>query len=113
MSAVAFPIEAFAEKGVPGGFAEAQLESEEVKAAAAFAVKAQKKSLEQRARDREDVKLELVCILKAEQQVVAGMNYRLRLNVKLNGVEKTADVVVWWQAWRKPEPYEVTSWEWK
>lgn len=107
----ASPIPAMAERGMPGGFAEAKVDSEEVKAAAAFAVKAQEKAVQPK--DGEAAKLELVCILKAEQQVVAGMNYRLKLKVKQNGAEKTAEAVVWWQAWRKPEPYQLTSWEWK
>jgi hypothetical protein len=33
--------------------------------------------------------------------------------VKHDGVEKTADAVVWWQAWRKPDPYQLTSWTWR
>ena len=57
--------------------------------------------------------LELVRILSAQEQVVAGMNYRLKLRVKLNGAEKDAEAVVWWQAWREPEPYRLTSWRWE
>ena len=57
-------------------------------------------------------RLELIKILRAEEQVVAGMNYRLTLKVKVNGKEKQADAVVWWQNWRKPNPYELTSWRW-
>jgi hypothetical protein len=55
----------------------------------------------------------LVRILGAEQQVVAGLNYRLQLRVTLDGEEKTAEALVWWQAWRKPEPYQLTSWTWR
>ena len=58
-------------------------------------------------------KLELVTILGAEKQVVAGMNYRLQLRVNLNGQEKIATATVCWQAWRKPAPYELTAWSWK
>jgi hypothetical protein len=62
--------------------------------------------------DREEVKLELSKILGAEQQVVAGMNYRLKLRVRVNGNEKQAEAIVWWQSWRKPDPYQLTSWKW-
>jgi hypothetical protein len=33
--------------------------------------------------------------------------------VKLDDTEKEAEAVVWWQAWRKPDPYQLTSWIWK
>ena len=108
----ACPIACMAQQSIPGGYAGASLTNGEVVAAAAFAIKAQ-----QIAMTREgDVKppgLELVTIMGAEQQVVAGMNYRLQLKVKLDGKEKTAEAIVWWQAWRKPDPYKLTSWTWK
>jgi hypothetical protein len=94
-----------------GGYAEAAVNDAEVAAAAAFAVKAQADALREKP-DAPPVKLDLVRIVRAEQQVVAGMNFRLRLKVKLDGVEKTAEAVVWWQAWRKPDPHELTSWRW-
>lgn len=65
------------------------------------------------AKGGQPTKLELVKILGAEEQVVAGMNYRLTLKVTVNGTEKQAEAVVWWQAWRKPAPYELTSWKWE
>jgi hypothetical protein len=40
------------------------------------------------------------------------MTYRLQLRVTLDGEEKTADALVWWQAWRKPESYPWTTWTW-
>jgi hypothetical protein len=40
------------------------------------------------------------------------MKFRLRLKVKHDGREKLAEAVVWWQAWRKPDPHELTSWRW-
>ena len=84
----------------------------EVVAAAAFAIKAQQNAMLEK-KDLESPKLKLVTILQAEQQVVAGTNYRLKLKVKLNGKEKSAEAIVWWQAWRKPDPYQLTSWTWK
>lgn len=86
--------------------------NKEVVAAAAFAIKAQQDAI-QKNTDKEPPKLELVTILQAEEQVVAGMNYRLKFSVKLNGKEKTAEAIVWWQAWRKPDPYQLSSWTWK
>ena len=64
-------------------------------------------------KDGKPAKLKLVKILNAEQQVVAGMNYRLKLSVQQGDEVKTAEALVWWQAWRKPDPYQLTSWTWK
>jgi hypothetical protein len=42
--------------------------------------------------------------------LVAGMNYRLRLKVKVDGKVKEAEAVVW----RKLSgEHELTSWTWK
>ena len=95
-----------------GGYAVGSVTNKEVVAAAAFAIKAQQHAMQEN-KDAEPPKLELATILQAEQQVVAGVNYRLKLKVKLNGTEKTAEAIVWWQAWRKPDPYRLTSWAWK
>jgi hypothetical protein len=108
----ACPIAGLAQQSKPGGYATASVTNKEVVAAAAFAIKAQEKAMQQK-KDGEPPKLELITILGAEEQVVAGKNYRLQLKMKLNGKEKTAEVLVWWQAWRKPDPYELTSWNWK
>lgn len=104
-----------------GGFAVGSTTDREVKSAADFAVKTQQAALRKEASSQGDPKakpptlprLALVRIVAAEHQVVAGMNYRLQLRVTLDGEEKTAEALVWWQAWRKPEPYELTSWTWK
>lgn len=103
-----------------GAYAAAAVNNKEVVAAAAFAVRAQENTLrgdkdkdKDREQDLEPPRLELVTIMRAEQQVVAGMNYRLELKVKLNGKERNAEAIVWWQAWRKPDPYKLTSWRWK
>jgi len=89
-----------------GGYSEASVTNTEVVAAAQFAVKALAAMPE-----RKPV-ITLVEILSASQQVVAGMNYRLRLKLKVDGKDREAEVVVWWQAWRNPEPYQLTSWVW-
>jgi cystatin-C len=90
-----------------GGYATTPVTNQEVADAAAFAIKAQEKA------GTNTVKLELVEIRGAESQVVAGVNYRLHLKVKQDGRERTAEAVVWWQSWRRPEPYQLTSWTWK
>lgn len=96
-----------AQQPISGGYTTAAVISNDVIRAASFAIKAQEKASEKTS------KLELVKILQAESQVVAGVNYRLKLQVRLNGSEKTAEAIVWWQAWRKPDPYQLRSWNWK
>ncbi|MCX6923216.1 MAG: cystatin domain-containing protein [Verrucomicrobia bacterium] len=100
-----------AQQSMPGGWAKAPVNKKEVVDAVAFAIKAQKKAVPD-AKGGQPTKLELVKIIGAEEQVVAGMNYRLRLKVKVHGKEKQAEAVVWWQAWRKQHPYQLTSWKW-
>jgi len=97
---------------MPGGSSATSVTKKEVVAASSFAIKAEQKALREK-KDSPAAKLELVRILSAEEQVVAGMNYRLKLKVKLDGKEKEAEAVVWWQAWRTPDPYQLTSWDWK
>jgi hypothetical protein len=109
--AAAVPITAPAQQPKPGGYVTGAVANKEVVAAAAFAVNAQQKAMQEK-KNVDSPTLELVTILQAEQQVVAGINYRLKLKVKLNGKEKPAEAIVWWQAWRKPDPYQLTSWTW-
>ena len=101
---------AHAGEAVPGAYAVVPVTDEKVVSVAAFAMDAKRKSM---LAAGEPATLELVSIQRAEQQVVAGLNFRLELRVKRNGKEHAADAVVWWQAWRKPDPYQLTSWEWK
>lgn len=93
-----------------GGYAETSTTNAEVIAAAELAVTAQ--TAEMRKGDPA-ASLTLVKILSANQQVVAGMNYRMNLKVKTGGVEREAEAVVWWQAWNRQTPYRLTSWTWK
>jgi hypothetical protein len=95
---------------MPGSYASVAVTDAQVMAAAAFAIDAQIQAM---AAAGETAALELVSILTAEQQVVSGVNYRLKLHLKRNGAEQTANAVVWWQAWRQPDPYQLTSWNWK
>lgn len=92
-------IAASAPKGVaqvPGGYTPVAATDEQALAAAKFAVGAQ------------EPKLVFQSLDKAEQQVVAGKNYRLTLKVKLNGATRGANAVVWHKL---DGQYEVTSWK--
>ena len=100
----------FAAPPLVGGYADTSVTNAEVVAAARFAVRTQELAMREKA---PGAKLELVCIVAARQQVVAGMNYRLDVRVKADGTEKAAEAVVWWQAWNAKEPYKLTSWTWK
>jgi predicted neuraminidase len=77
----------------PGGFSQAATSNAEVLKAAQFAVKAH------------DPKLTLKSVHAAEQQIVAGTNYKLSLTTSEGG---KVDAVVW----RKLDgSYELTSWQ--
>jgi len=101
-----------AKEPMPGGKSPAAVTKPEVVAAANFAIKEEEKAI-QNNKETPAAKLSLVSILSAEEQVVAGMNYRLKLKVKLDGKEKKAGATVWWQAWNKEAPYKLTSWKWQ
>lgn len=96
---------------VTGGYVSAPVTQAEVVAAAAFAVEAVEAEL-RKGKSPSSAGLELVSVLSARQQVVAGVNHELTLRVRLNGVERSLAAVVWWQAWRSPAPYQLTSWRW-
>ncbi len=94
-----------------GGYSVVASGDKGVIAAAEFAVTAQQKAMNGRD-GAAPVELKLVELLDAQKQVVSGINYRIRLKVMHAGVEKQADAVVWWQAWRKQDPYKLTRWIW-
>lgn len=97
-------------KAMPGSYETVKVTDGQVLSAAKFAVDAKQKALSAAG---ETTALELVGVLAAERQVVAGVNYRLELRVRRNGAEQVADAVVWWQSWRQPDPYQLTSWDWR
>lgn len=101
-----------AQEQISGGRTLAAVTKPEVVAAAHFAIAEQAK-LMQKELEPAAAKLRLVSILRAEEQVVSGMNYHLTLKVKLNGKRKKAEATVWWQAWNKEAPYKLTAWKWK
>lgn len=84
-----------------GGYSEVAIDDPEVVAAARFAVTAQQ--------DATGELIQYQRVIQAEQQVVAGMNYRLMIGVLEGGRSGTADVVVN----RDPQgTYSLTSWVW-
>lgn len=87
-----------------GAYGDVSAQDEQVLKAAAFAVEAQSKV--------ERSSIEFQKVLSASSQVVAGMNYRMELQVMHKGQVKTAEAVVYHQAWVK-RPYQLTTWTWK
>lgn len=85
-----------------GGFRAAAANSADVKSAADFAVKTEN------ARRGAKTAFSLSSIKKAEAQVVAGMNYRLCLEVASKGKKEQATAVVYRNLQNK---YSLTSWE--
>lgn len=86
----------------PGAYRDVPATNKEVVAAAEFAVKAQ--------RLKEKGKLDLAAVVKAEQQVVAGINYRLKLLVAVDGGNRDAEVVVWSKL---DKTHQLTNWTWQ
>lgn len=89
-----------------GGYSAARATDADVVKAAKFAVSARSKS-------EPGAILVLDRVVSAQQQVVAGLNYRMVLTVKQNGASRTAEAVVWWQSWNPDQPYTLTSWTWQ
>jgi hypothetical protein len=94
-----------------GAYGPASTNNREVVQATEFRVAAQQKVIRSATGDS-SAQLRLVRIDAAEQLVVAGINYRLRLTVALNNRQKAVQAEVWWQAWRTPDPYRLTGWTW-
>lgn len=93
----------------PGGWSEVSVTDEGVVAAAAFAVQAHRAAMQ---KNGDQGKLVLEKVEAAQQQVVAGMNYRLTLRVQTAGPARTAEALVWARVWlEEPERYQLTSWK--
>jgi hypothetical protein len=91
---------AFAQQGpIVGGYADASNSDPEVVAAARFAINTEKTKLHAR--------IALLSIKHAEVQVVAGLNYRLCMRVKIKGKTRNVKVVVYKNLKQK---YSLTSW---
>ena len=90
----------FAQQGpIVGGYADASNSDPEVVAAARFAINTERQKLHTR--------ITLLSIKHAEVQVVAGLNYRLCLRVKIKGKTRNVNVVVYKNLKQK---YSLTSW---
>lgn len=76
-----------AQEPMPGGYSKVSKTDAEITAAAKFAVKALKKT--------QGGAVKLISIEQAEQQVVAGMNYKLCLRIKTKGKTQTVTTVVY------------------
>ena len=90
---------------VLGGFKAAKTTQAGVKEAAEFAVKA--------TGEKEEKEMELVSVLKAETQTVAGTNYRLCLKVSSEGGEGQDAVEIFVQTvvyMDLKKNYKLTSW---
>jgi hypothetical protein len=109
--AVTLAVCAVAAPPLPGGFSDADPKSSEIKAAAAFAAKAAAAAKPDGTDKAPEIQLK--AIVAAREQVVAGINYQLHLRVRSNGTDREADATVWWQPWRRPDPYQLTTWKWR
>lgn len=99
-----------AEEVLVGGYSVVAVSNAGVVAAAEFAIAAKERAMQA---EVASASLALVSIENAEQQVVAGLNYRLKLKVMVNGGKREAEAIIWWQSWNEEEPYKLTSWEWR
>jgi len=91
----------YREPGLPGGYSRVEI-NPDVVAAAKFATKEQSR--------REYVPIALVQVLRAEQQVVAGMNYKMALKVSKTGHMHVVEASVFRGL---DGHYELRDWRWK
>lgn len=84
---------------IVGGYADTSNSDPEAVAAARFAIRTERTKLHTR--------ITLVSIKHAEVQVVAGLNYRLCMDVKIKGRTRNVNVVVYKNLKNK---YSLTSW---
>jgi len=83
-----------------GGYSKASVKDKEVVDAAQFAVKEQAKKTQS--------KIDLIKVVRADRQVVAGMNYKLRLEIKTGDQLSQVNVVVWKKL---DQTHELTEWK--
>ncbi len=86
---------------ITGGYGTADLKSKDLKSAAVFAVAREGKMTGKH--------LKLVSVSKAEQQVVAGLNYNLCLKVRDGKKTRTASAIVYQNLKQK---FSLTDWKW-
>jgi hypothetical protein len=87
------------QKQIAGGYSETPTDDRDAVAAAHFAIQKERQQLHAR--------ISLVSIKRAEVQVVAGLNYRLCMTVKVKGKTRDVTVVVYKNLKQK---YSLTSW---
>lgn len=105
--ALVFPFLRLRAGGVPGGYSAGKVTDDGVVEAAKAAAEAQAVVMGKEA--ARPVKLKVKRILTVHKQVVAGMNYRLKLEVDADGKVRPATAVVWATLQGK---HELTSWQW-
>lgn len=88
-----------------GGWSAVPITNAKVAAAARCAVQAQNAKAEHGATNA----VSLIRITAARQQVVAGLNVAVSLDVKHGQKDRQADAVVWHKL---SGEYELTSWKW-
>lgn len=84
-----------------GGVQTAEVGAADVRAAAIYAVKA---------RSLKAGKTELLGVIQAQRQVVAGSKYLLVLQVNENGVVRRVRTEVLSQPWQASSPFQLLSW---
>ena len=89
-------------KPIPGGWSSVAVDDARVKVAAQHAVAAQAAT--------DGTELKLVAVEDAQRQVVAGINYKLKLSVKKGDRQKRANATVWGKL---DGTYELTAWSWE
>jgi hypothetical protein len=90
---------------ITGGFGNADIKNPEVIAAAKYALAVKNYEMK-RSGTRAYTLLE---IEKAQTQVVAGLNYRVCIKVKLGSILRTADALVYQNL---QQEYSLSSWTW-
>lgn len=98
----------FGAMAMPGGYYPASVTDQEVIAAVDFAIKAKEQAMHDKVGAR-PAKLSLVKVLSCHKQVVAGMNFKLKIKVMINSEQKDAEVVVYRDL---SGSHELTSWSW-
>ncbi len=86
---------------IAGGYGEAEVKSKSVSSAAAFAVRSEARKTKKH--------FKLISVSKAEQQVVAGLNYNLCLKVRDGKRTRTANAIVYQNLRQK---FSLTDWKW-
>ena len=89
-------------QSIPGGWSSVAVDDARVKIAAQQAVAAQASV--------EGTALKLVAIEDAQRQVVAGINYKLKLLVTKGDRQQRANATVWGKL---DGTYELTAWAWE